>query len=102
MKIIITEQQLNSIKMNKYCKLVLQQMIDNTEWRDASFSVIELDGKNVSTALNHNMDYPYYSYMPDGVADYMTMMGLPEECDNFVWDNYSNHVIKMYLNKKRG
>lgn len=88
--------------MNKYCKLVLQQMIDNTEWRDASFSVIELGGKNISTALIHDMDRPYYFYMPEGVMDYLDNMGLPKDCEEYVWGEYSEHVIKMYLNKKRG
>lgn len=87
--------------MDNYCNFVLQQMIDNTEWRDASFSVIVLDGVNVSTALSHYMDRPYYFYMPEGVMDYIDKMGLPKDCEEYVWGEYSEHVIKMYLSKKR-
>ncbi len=101
MKIIITEEQLNTIKMDNYCNFVLQQMIDDTKWEDASFSKILLGGKNVSTALSHDMDIPYYFYIPDDVADYMNLMGIPDDCEEYVWDEYSDYVIKMFLSKKR-
>jgi len=103
MKIIITEGQLNTIKMDNYCNFVLRQMIDDTKWEDASFSKILLGGKNVSTALSHDMDRPYYFYIPDAVADHMNLMGIPDyfPCEEYVWGEYSDYVIKMYLSKKR-
>lgn len=88
-----------------FLEYVYNDLVENTKWRDASFSKIDLFGdcKSINVMISWGDVAPYFLRMPDCVEEKLiNLYGLSWKEIDKIWDKYEKHIISMILSKKRG
>jgi len=91
-----------SVDNKDFLEYVYNDLVENTKWRDASFSNIDLyDGKckSLQVGINWSTNPPSFSYIPVCLQNYLTdTWGLTyEEMKELFWGRYDKHIINMKL-----
>jgi hypothetical protein len=91
-------------KQKKYLEFVYNDLIENTKWRDASFSDIDLyDGKckGLQTGINWGSSPPSFNYIPVCLSNTLYhIWGLNyEEIKDLFWGKYDKYLINMKLKR---
>ena len=84
---------------------VYNELVENTKWRDSSFSSIDLyDGicKNIQVMISWGSVAPYFIGIPECLYEQLeNIYGLNhKEIDELFWGRYDEHIINMVLSKK--
>ena len=88
-----------------FLEYVYNDLVENTKWRDASFSKIDLFGdcKSINVMISWGSVAPYFLKIPDCVKEKLiNLYGLSWKERDKIWDKYEKHIISMILSKKRG
>ena len=88
-----------------FLEYVYNDLVENTKWRDASFSKIDLFGdcRSINVMISWGSVAPYFLRMPDCVEEKLiNLYGLSWKEIDKIWDKYEKHIISMILSKKRG
>jgi hypothetical protein len=91
-------------KLKKYLEFVYNDLIENTKWRDASFSDIDLyDGKckGLQIGINWGSSPPSFNYIPVCLSGILyDIWGLNyEEIKDLFWGKYDKYLINMKLKR---
>ena len=83
-----------------FLEYVYNDLVENTKWRDASFSGVELyDGRcqNLQVGINWGSNPPSFSYLPVCLKRCLKgYWGLTdEEIKELFWGRYDKHIINM-------
>jgi len=84
---------------------VYNELVENTKWRDSSFSSIDLYGgicKNIQVMISWGSVAPYFIGIPECLYEQLeNIYGLNhKEIDELFWGRYDEHIINMVLSKK--
>ncbi len=88
-----------------FLEYVYNDLVENTKWRDASFSKIDLFGdcRSINVMISWGSVAPYFLKIPDCVEEKLkNLYGLSWKEIDKIWDKYEKHIINMILSKKRG
>ena len=92
-------------KQERYLNYVYNDLVENTKWRDASYSKIDLfdDCLSINVMISWGSVAPYFIKIPDCVEEKLiNLYGLKWKEVDRIWDKYEKHIIDMVLSKKGG
>ena len=84
-------------RQGEFLNYVLEDLMNNTTWKDASYTILLLHGKNISTSINY--DTFSIDWMPSKVDEILYNMGLDSREKRMIWEIYKEFVLDKMMSE---
>ena len=84
-------------RQGEFLNYVLEDLMNNTTWKDASYTILLLHGHNISTSINY--DTFTIDWIPGKVDEMFTNMGLDSREKRMIWEIYKEFVLDKMISE---
>jgi len=84
-------------RQGEFLNYVLEDLMNNTTWKDASYTILLLHGQNISTSINY--DTFTIDWIPGKVDEMFTNMGLDSREKRMIWEIYKDFVLDKMISE---